>query len=531
MAIWPAPTLAALTTPPGSAPQRPAPPPPSTGPGSPTQTGVPIQHVRFPPPPSPIPAWLIGSSPPPVYTSAGEPPAPTLQFGDPSGSAGHFSGYGHADRALHSSLLRTSEPVGHDAPTQTPPRFAKLDFATYDGTKDPLNWLNQCEQFFHGQRTLASERTWIASYHLRDAAQTWYYALEQDEGSMPPWERFRELCLLRFGPPIRGSRLAELGRLPFTSTVQDFADRFQALACHASGVTAQQRADLFVGGLPDHIRVDSEKLRRIEESKLSRKKELTGERNGLLPRSEVTNEEHPLSFGKSSLWNQYFQESEILEQIDRDVKRTHPDKSFFSAKSNQESLRRILIIFSRLYPSVRYVQGLNEVLAPLFYVLKNDLDTSNSTSAEADTFFCFVELISGFKNNYCKHLDNSRVGIRATLSKLSQLLKKHDEELWRHMEVITKVYPQYYAFRWITLLLTMEFSFNVCIHIWDAMLGDPEGSPDTLLRICCAMLILVRKRLLVGDFTANIQLLQHYPQTNIDHLLHIANRLRGTMPS
>ncbi|KAK1643874.1 hypothetical protein QYE76_061679 [Lolium multiflorum] len=275
----------------------------------------------------------------------------------------------------------------------------------------------------------------------------------------------------------------------------------------------------------------SEKLRRIEESKLSRKKELNVERNGLLPRLEVTNEEHPLSSGKSSLWNKYFQESEILEQIDRDVKRTHPDISFFSVKSNQESLRRILIIYSRLNPSVRYVQGMNEVLAPLFYVLSNDPDASNSASAEADTFFCFVELISGFKNNYCKHLDNSRVGIRSTLSKLSQLLKKHDEELWRHMEVITKVYPQYYAFRWITLLLTMEFSFNVCIHIWDAILGDPEGPPDTLLRICCAMLILVRKRLLVGDFTANIQLLQHYPQTNIDHLLHIANRLRGTVAS
>ena len=75
---------------------------------------------------------------------------------------------------------------------------------------------------------------------------------------MPPWERFRELCLLRFGPPIRGSRLAKLGRLPFTSTVQDFADRFQALACHASGVTTQQRADLFVSGLPDHIHVHVE---------------------------------------------------------------------------------------------------------------------------------------------------------------------------------------------------------------------------------------------------------------------------------
>ncbi|KAK1620557.1 hypothetical protein QYE76_026074 [Lolium multiflorum] len=50
---------------------------------------------------------------------------------------------------------------------------------------------------------------------------------------MPPWDRLRELCLLRFGPPIRGSRLAELGRLAFTTT-------------------------LFIGGLPDHIRVDVE---------------------------------------------------------------------------------------------------------------------------------------------------------------------------------------------------------------------------------------------------------------------------------
>lgn len=273
----------------------------------------------------------------------------------------------------------------------------------------------------------------------------------------------------------------------------------------------------------------SEKLRMIEETKLSRKKDTSIERIGFLSRFEVTNEEHPLSSGKSSLWNQYFQDSELLEQIDRDVKRTHPDISFFSSKSNQESLRRILIIFSKLNPSIRYVQGMNEVLAPLFYVFKNDPDPSNSASAEADAYFCFVELLSGFRDNYCKHLDNSSVGIRSTLSKLSQLLKRHDEELWRHMEVTTKVYPQYYAFRWITLLLTMEFSFNVCIHIWDAILGDPEGPSDTLMRICCAMLILVRKRLLAGDFTANVQLLQHYPATNIDHLLHIANRLRGTV--
>ncbi|XP_048559795.1 uncharacterized protein LOC125540230 [Triticum urartu] len=253
---WPVPAPAMPTAPP--APVQLPSPPPSSGLGQSTPGGLPIQQVRFPPSPSQIPAWLTGTSPPPVYTEAGDSPVPTLQSGASSGSAGAYVGLPTVDRAPSSSLLRIAEPVGHGAPTQTPPRFAKIDFATYDGTEDPINWLNQCEQFFRGQCTLASERTWLASYHLRGAAQTWYYALEQDEGSMPPWERFRELCLLRFGPPIRGSRLAELGRLPFTSTVQDFADRFQAVACHASGVTAQQRADLFVGGHPDHIRMDVE---------------------------------------------------------------------------------------------------------------------------------------------------------------------------------------------------------------------------------------------------------------------------------
>lgn len=60
-------------------------------------------------------------------------------------------------------------------------------------------------------------------------------------------------------------------------------------------------------------------------------------------------------------------------------------------------------------------------------------------NAEADTFFCFVELLSGFRDNFCKQLDNSVVGIRSTIAKLSQLLKKHDEELSRHLEVTTKV--------------------------------------------------------------------------------------------
>jgi hypothetical protein len=90
--------------------------------------------------------------------------------------------YGGVDGNLFSSVSAaaregiesSSRGAAFEAPSgQATPRFYKLEFPTYDGTVDPLNWLNQCEQFFRGPRTLASDRTWLASYHLTGAGQTW----------------------------------------------------------------------------------------------------------------------------------------------------------------------------------------------------------------------------------------------------------------------------------------------------------------------------------------------------------------------
>ena len=198
----------------------------------------------------------MGSAPAPVYTaavtttpSATHTTAPSFT---PPTAATQGPSYGGMEGDSDDNQLNGA-PTGHPAP----PQYYKLEFPTFDGGVDPLNWLNQCEPFFCGQRTLASDRTWLASYHLRGAAQTRYYALEQDEG-MPSWERFRGLCQLRFGPPTQGTRLAELARLPFLSSVQDYSDRFNSVLCHASNLNSLQKAELFVGGLPEHLKADVE---------------------------------------------------------------------------------------------------------------------------------------------------------------------------------------------------------------------------------------------------------------------------------
>ncbi|RHN63943.1 putative Rab-GTPase-TBC domain-containing protein [Medicago truncatula] len=250
--------------------------------------------------------------------------------------------------------------------------------------------------------------------------------------------------------------------------------------------------------------------------------------DGPLRRHEIPVEDHPLSLDKESLWRQYFQHTEIAEQIDRDLQRTHPDMPFFSAETsfsrkNREAMKNILLLFAKLNPAICYVQGMNEVLAPIYYVFSADNDNQNAANAEADSFSCFVRILGDSVDHFCQQLDNSSSGILATLSRLSDLLKVNDEQLWHHLEFTTKVKPQFYAFRWITLLLTQEFKFESILRIWDTLLSNTFGVQDMLLRFCCAMLLCMKSRLLSGDFVANIKLLQHYPDdVNLEYLLQVA---------
>ena len=56
-----------------------------------------------------------------------------------------------------SGVVEPAAGLGYSQAAQAPPRYYKIDFPIYDGSVDPLNWLNQCEQFFRGQHTLVTD--------------------------------------------------------------------------------------------------------------------------------------------------------------------------------------------------------------------------------------------------------------------------------------------------------------------------------------------------------------------------------------
>lgn len=60
------------------------------------------------------------------------------------------------------------------------PRYHKMNFPSYDGEDDLLQWLNRCEHLFTRQWTPDHEKVWYASFHLTGATQLWYMRLSQE---------------------------------------------------------------------------------------------------------------------------------------------------------------------------------------------------------------------------------------------------------------------------------------------------------------------------------------------------------------
>jgi len=229
--------------------------------------------------------------------------------------------------------------------------------------------------------------------------------------------------------------------------------------------------------------------------------------------------DHPLSVSHDSKWNEYFKDQNILVDIEKDVRRTFPSLHFFNHQQEEgktihyEALRRILFIYAKLNPGIRYVQGMNEILGPIYYIFAIDPDENYKVHAEADAFYCFTNLMSEIRDNFCKSLDKSDSGIIMNIKKLNRILKEKDRELWDDLEE-KKLNPQFYSFRWITLLLSQEFELPDVLRLWDSLFSDPSRF-DFLYYFCCSMLICVRDQLLSFTFADSLKLLQSYP-THID---------------
>ncbi|XP_022123984.1 TBC1 domain family member 13 isoform X2 [Pieris rapae] len=265
--------------------------------------------------------------------------------------------------------------------------------------------------------------------------------------------------------------------------------------------------------------------------------------------------DHPLSISPESSWSKYFKDNEVLLQIDKDVRRLCPEISFFQsptdfpcselnnvirrtenlsgdyvplkegAEAHWEVVERMLFLYAKLNPGQGYVQGMNEIIGPIYHTFAVDPVLEQRKNAEADCFFCFTNLMAEIRDFFIRSLDETESGINNMMFRLSERLKINDYEVWERLSK-QELRPQYYSFRWLTLLLSQEFSLPDVERIWDSLFADSTRF-DFLISVCCAMILLVRDDIMTGDFASNVKLLQHFPPMDVSLIVTKARTIRS----
>ncbi|QQP35247.1 TBC1 domain family member 13 [Caligus rogercresseyi] len=114
-------------------------------------------------------------------------------------------------------------------------------------------------------------------------------------------------------------------------------------------------------------------------------------------------------------------------------------------EAHWEVVERILFIYAKLNPGQSYVQGMNEIIGPIYYVFASDPNPEWTKYAEADTFFCFTNLMSDIRDFFIKTLDESETGINGMMLKLMNRIKGYDSEIYSVLET-QGLRPQYFSF-------------------------------------------------------------------------------------
>lgn len=230
--------------------------------------------------------------------------------------------------------------------------------------------------------------------------------------------------------------------------------------------------------------------------------------------------DHPLSERGDSQWREYFEDTDLRTLIRRDVDRTHPD--LHRMRKLRDSLERILFLYAKMHPDLKYRQGMNELAAPFLLVFSEERGADLS-DVEADAYFCFDIVMTEMTRCYAL-VETETDGIEQQLREFQALFRIKDPELERHFEQL-KVEPRFYALRWLRLWLAQEFIFPDLLELWDSFLTS-EQRLCWVRYVSVAMLIRTREALLAADFVACMKLLLHYPPCDVSEILRTADRLR-----
>ncbi|KAJ2472278.1 hypothetical protein GGI02_001693 [Coemansia sp. RSA 2322] len=246
---------------------------------------------------------------------------------------------------------------------------------------------------------------------------------------------------------------------------------------------------------------------------------------------------NPLSLDEDSPWFQYHQDQELRTTIMQDVARTFPEEAYFREARVQRLLADILFVYAKLHSSLKYRQGMHELLAPILMAVDGDSvqcdgadrffigDILDRRFVEHDAFAVFERLMriclpwyqapsvaSPRLRPAAAEAAKQQTPIVAQCRLMMEKLRAVDAPLADHLQRLD-IEPQLFGIRWYRLLFSREFAqLSDVVMLWDMLLGD--GGADSLRLaewVGIVLLLANRRQLLQGDYADNLSTLLHLP--------------------
>jgi len=153
------------------------------------------------------------------------------------------------------------------------------------------------------------------------------------------------------------------------------------------------------------------------------------------------------------VWSESDLDLEDQQVIKADVVRTRQNIALFKTEQVQKDLETLLTVYCKRR-SVKYTQGLNEIIAP-FFVL--DLE-------KGEIFNCFYALIQKFIPNTLRGHDLKT--LRRSLDMLRLLLLYHCPVLCRRLDSL-ELRPDLFATSWLATMMAGDLEMDVLLRLWD----------------------------------------------------------------
>ena len=249
-----------------------------------------------------------------------------------------------------------------------------------------------------------------------------------------------------------------------------------------------------------------------------------------------------------------YNSKDVLEQIIKDVYRTNTNNPFFYEPINKndnvskeellqlyqkrkkytfnnineiyyppekneihaEVLKRILLIYTFINQDVSYHQGMNELLAPIFYCFSYDKTYEEETeeNIEADTFWVFQYLMSKVSLSFVSAREK---GLDAKSYIFEKCLEFVDEDIYNKFKELN-IRGEYYCYRWYILLFSQEFDIDKILILWDVIFSN-EDIYYFVVYFGIAIMEIKKDIILKGGMADIMQALQNVGEIDINVLI------------